>query len=317
MMSELAISRRRQSSGSPIAAIGFTSYMGTGDLKQLDASLAEIEALGAEAAEISLFGEEVVCGGRAVRSRLAKLRDITRRRALRYSVHGLVSGNLMDARDLARQKAVVRAMLEVCDAIGATMLVQHSGHLRGADPAQREQAARRERDALAELGDVAQRYGVRIGLENIFVTGEDEYCQSPAAVARTIRQIGHAHVCGVLDFSHAYIECTRRGLDWRREIQTLSAVAGHLHVHDSFGIPQDDRRFYRPAEATALGIGDLHLPLGWGDIPWPALFADMAVAPDAMMILEIQGDRFADEQSASLALARSLAMSCRCLEISP
>lgn len=314
-MSELEMLHRRQGVGSPIAAIGFTSYMGTGNLGQLDASLTAIKALGAEAAEISLFGEEVVCGGKVVSGRLAKLRAITRRHALRYSVHGLVSGNLMDTRDLPRQKAAVRAMLEVCDAIGATMLVQHSGHLRGLDPAQRELAERQECDALAELGDVAQRYGVRIGLENIFVAAEDEYCQSPAAVARTIRQIGQAHVCGVLDFSHAYIECNRRGLDWRREIQALSAVAGHLHVHDSFGIPQGDRRFYRPAEATALGIGDLHLPLGWGDIPWQTLFSDMAVAPDTMMILEIQGDRFADEQGASLALARRLAMSCRRLEI--
>lgn len=46
-------------------------------------------------------------------------------------------------------------------------------------------------------------------------------------------------------------------------------MTGHLHVHDSFGLPYSMKRFYHPAEAAALGIGDLHLPIGWGDSHGP------------------------------------------------
>lgn len=66
-------------------------------------------------------------------------------------------------------------------------------------------------------------------------------------------------------------------------------------------------KFYHPAEATALGIGDLHLPIGWGDIPWEEIFAELTFLPDTMLILEITEDRFKAEQAESLALANKLA----------
>ena len=37
-------------------------------------------------------------------------------------------------------------------------------------------------------------------------------------VAATIREINHPNLCATLDFGHAYIECTYRGLDFMDEL---------------------------------------------------------------------------------------------------
>jgi sugar phosphate isomerase/epimerase len=66
-------------------------------------------------------------------------------------------------------------------------------------------------------------------------------------------------------------------------------------------------KFFHPAEATALGIGDLHLPIGWGDIAWDEIFSELSFLPDTTLIMEIGAERFIDQQPACLARARALA----------
>ena len=54
----------------------------------------------------------------------------------------------------------------------------------------------------------------------------------------------------------------------------MSSLSEHIHMHDSFGnietIPA-----YIDAEKTSYGQGDLHLPLGWGDIPFEKIFSEI------------------------------------------
>jgi sugar phosphate isomerase/epimerase len=55
-----------------------------------------------------------------------------------------------------------------------------------------------------------------------------------------------------------------------------------------------------------MGIGDLHMPLGWGDIDWDSIFAELDFLPGTVMMMEI-GPRYRSEQPESLAIARQLA----------
>jgi len=290
-----------------ISAIGFCTPTGDGNFSTLEGAIRNIVELGSDAVELSLYGEEIISGGRLIPQRVDRLVNITRQFDTRYSVHGQIVSNFMDREHLECQKAVVRAMLELCDCVGAEVLVHHSGHATMPALSRIPDLDKMERDALAEMAELAKSYGVRIALENIFAINDAEYRQTPAQVAETVAAVNHPSVCGLIDFSHAYIECSRLGIDWRPQIRAMAPVTGHLHVHDSFGRPYTMTKFYHSAEATALGIGDLHLPIGWGDIPWEDIFDELTFLPDTFLIMEIGEDRFSTEQADSLARARKLA----------
>lgn len=291
-----------------ISAIGFCSRTGKGDLSTLDAALREVAETGADACEIGIYGEEIIAGGRIIEERLARVAaTVGNYHFHRLSLHGQIVSNFMDRRILGQQKKVVRAMLELCDRLGAGILVHHSGAAQLGEGEDSAELDRIERDTLSEMAEVARGYGVRIALENIFTTEPGQYRQTPAQVAETVRAIGHANLVALIDFSHAYIESTYRGLDFREQLRAMAPVTGHLHLHDSFGLPDTRQRFYHPAEATALGIGDLHLPLGWGDIDWEDIFSELTFLPDTTIVMEIGAERFAAEQPASLERARQLA----------
>ena len=289
-----------------ITHVGFAVTAGDGDLTKLESSLAQIVDLGADVAELSLFGHDLISGGRVIESRAKAFAEICAKFPLRYTAHGQIVSNFMDPVNLQRQKAVVGAMLEICERVEANVLVQHCGKaVIGARP-EREALDRMEREALAEMAEVAKGRGVRIAFENIFGVDDDEYRQTPAEIAETVRAVGHPNLVGLIDFGHAYIEGTRLGLDWRAEVREMAKVTGHLHVHDNFGTPYSMTHFFHPSESVALGIGDLHLPLGWGDLPFVDIFAEIDILPGTALIMEI-GERFATERADCLVQARKLA----------
>jgi len=180
-----------------------------------------------------------------------------------------------------------RAMLELCNAVGAGVMVHHPGLVPAQPPAILERLHRIERDALREMGDVAAGYGVKIAVETLFVEDSTRYTADPVKLAQVIAEIDHGQVCGTLDFSHAYIMTTLRGMDYRDALRAFAPCTNHLHVHDSFGRPTSDADFYSHAERIAFGMGDLHLPMGWGDIGWETILPELACRPGTVMIVEL------------------------------
>jgi sugar phosphate isomerase/epimerase len=284
---------------------GFNVGSHNGEFAQLEADMRALADMGVDTVEIGITSLDLVAGGKIIRERHEALVALTSQFDFRYTVHGLVSSNFMDPITQRYQIDAAKALVEVCNSIGTGILVHHSGNLRAAAIADRAGADRREREALTELADFARPHGVRIALENIFTTEPGQYRQTPSEVAATVKAVNHPNVVALIDFSHAYIEATYKGLDFFAEIAAMAPVAGHLHVHDSFGRPQGHYQAYHPQENTALGIGDLHMPLGWGDIDWDRIFTELAFLPDTVLMMEI-GDRYRREQPASLERARQL-----------
>lgn len=289
-----------------IIATGFNTGSDDGELFSLEADLRRLADLGVDTVELGLTSIDLISGGRILPERLERLVAITRQFDFRYTVHGLVSSNFMDPDTAAYQMAAAKALVEVCDRVDARILVQHGGALRADQLVQRAEADVREREALTELGDFARPYGVRIAFENIFTTEPGQYRQTPVEVAETVKAVNHPNVVALIDFSHAYIESTYKGLNFREQIAAMAPVTGHLHVHDSFGRPQGFYKPFHPQENTAMGIGDLHMPLGWGDIDWDSIFGELDFLPNTVMMMEI-GPRHRSEQPESLRRARQLA----------
>jgi sugar phosphate isomerase/epimerase len=270
-----------------IAGFGFCTDDAAPDLSDLDGQLARIEATGASHCELSLYELDLIVGGRVLAERRRRLEQICARRALRYTVHGVLSVNFMDEAHLEHHKAVCRAMLELCAAVGASVMAHHPGKVPAAPAAELERRHALERAALAEMAEIAAGRGVKIAVENLFVEDGLTYTPDPVRLAKEVAAIGHPNVCGLLDFSHAYIMTSLRGMDFVEALKAFAPEVNHLHVHDSFGIPATIHGFYRPAEQAAFGMGDLHLPIGWGDISWEAILPGLPLRPGTVMIVEL------------------------------
>ncbi len=273
------------------------------DLSNLDQLLSDIEATGAGAAELSLCGADLIAGGKLLAPMVEKLQAICAGHDLTYTVHGPLSASLMDRRALDWHKAAIAAMIEICGLIGAGVLVQHTGRPPAATADDIGHLHAMERDALRELGDVAGRHGVTIALENLWVATTALYTASPLRLAEHIREIDHAQVAGTLDISHAYLQTTHLGLNFPEQIEAFSEVACHLHIHDSFGRPGDRNGF--PSEQMAFGVGDLHLPIGWGAIDWQRILPRLAVRQDTVFMIELP-PHFWDHRAHCAEQARAL-----------
>ncbi|MBD8653412.1 TIM barrel protein [Rhizobium sp. CFBP 13726] len=290
---------------SNIIGTGFNAGSTNGEFESLEKELRILSEIGVDTVELGLTSLDLIAGGRIIEERADRLVALTKQFDFRYTVHGLVSSNFMEPETCRYQLDAAKALAQICDRIGAGILVQHGGNLRAEQIMERAEADAREREALFELAEFCKPYGVRVAFENIFTTEPGQYRQTPTQIAETVKTIGHPNLVALIDFSHAYIESTYRGLNFREELRAMASVAGHLHVHDSFGRPQAFYKGHHVQENTALGIGDLHMPLGWGDIDWEDIFSELTFLPGTVLMMEI-GRRYHAEQPASLERAKGL-----------
>lgn len=286
-----------------IAGIGFSTAQAS-NLDGLDEHLMQIVGLGASHAELALFGMDIIAGGRIVGQRLNRLVQICRNHDLKYTVHGPLSANLMSPNDLDRYEAAVAASLQVAGAVGASALVHHPGIVAMATADTLDRQHQQEREALKRLGDVAAQNGVRIAVETLPLFDVTKYTPRPSRLAAEIKAIDHEHVVGTLDFSHVYLHCNFLGLNLERELTAFAEVAGHLHVHDSFGRVSLQKSYSR-TEDLAFGLGDLHLPLGWGDFPWRQMLPKLSFLPGTVWNFELPPPYF-DEAADCMSEAEKL-----------
>lgn len=294
--------------GTPvIAGVGFATIGERPDLSGLDRALGRIEEVGATHAELALFAADLIAGGRILPEPRRRLEAICSRRSLAYTAHGILAVNFMDETNLDQHKSACRATIELAASVGATVLVQHPGMVAAPLPAgEIDRLHAVERDAWREMGDHAGRFGLRIAVETLFVETEREYTADPARLAAEIAAIRHPQVTGTLDVSHSYLMSSFRGGSLVHAVRAFGPVTGHFHLHDSFGRPPDSLfGFYTDSERVAYGIGDLHLPFGWGDIPFETLLPGLPVQTGSILTVELP-ERYWSELGACATYARQL-----------
>ncbi len=265
-------------------SLGLTAELRDPGMRDLPGWLDEIAALGLDHCELPLAELPLILGGRVRPGPLAALRALCANRPLRYSLHGTLGINLMEeAPRIGLHLDVLRANIEIAATLGCAHLVIHGGFTREADP---EPAYDRQRGHLRAMADLARAHGVTLCVENIFEHAGRGATALPSRLARELALIGHPNLAATFDLSHAALHCAQQGADFMTEAQALVPFARHLHLHDSFGRKED---FWTctPTEALAFGIGDLHLPMGWGNLPWAAL-AGLAWPKALMATLEIE-----------------------------
>jgi sugar phosphate isomerase/epimerase len=292
---------------------GISAHKRANDLSDFGAELDMIEALGVESIELPTYDMDLVVGGKIRQPQLARLKAACAGRAVAWSVHGPLAINFMDeAWRLPRHIEVLEASLEFAAELGAENYVIHSGLAPTQQGAGIEAAYARQREWLARGGDLARQHGLILCVETLFAGYRGEgHASSPSRLAAELAAIDHPNVLATLDFSHAYIKLDFDGRrdDLVEEVKALAPWSKHLHMHDSFG-RQDDIWMYTEGERMAYGHGDLHLPVGWGDIPWERIIAECEFPEGVLFNIELK-DRYWYAAQECVDATRALAAKAR------
>lgn len=314
-----------------ITGIGINADGGrlNGSLHVLEEDLAFFQQCGFDAVEISTHGLDLVIRGRVYQARLDQVRAITERYPFAYTIHAVNRLNLAFGPEHELEKDVFAATLDICAALGARMMVYHSGLIAlervGAflrplpHSDELERAREREVTALRELMPLAAERDVVVAMENrdphpwevavLRREGRDpaELCLFhgglliPNLVAQ-VQAVAHPNLGICLDLAHLFLATNHLGLDYLEAVRQAAPWVRHIHANDNFGVLGD--AFTGLADRNPYGEGDLHLPPGWGAIPLADALAQLSDY-QGMLILELR-PRYRAHFADALATTRSL-----------
>ncbi len=234
----------------------------SGSLAKLEKELEFFSEVGFEYVEIPPAGLDVIMKGELVPTRVKKVRQILSKFDFKYTVH---APDVVNLRRLTNpmHKKVLQASIEFAGAIGAENVVYHCGKSSDEIDYSEKQQRRAEIRSLRLLADVAEKEGVYIGVENLIHHSVDE-------IIGIIEAVNHPRVRMTLDIAHLFIAANYHGWDYIAEIKKALPYTVELHVSDTFGEAQERYKDIPDFEGFRLmyGVGDLHLPIGYGDVPF-------------------------------------------------
>lgn len=170
-----------------------------------------------------------------------------------------------------------------------------------------ERLKRIEAKTLQELGTFAQNLNVTIAVENSSPDVEEEffwelsknmqqninflpldlhqqsksiflrevsrynYSSKLEELVEQIKEIDHSNVGITLDFGHAFLASKYYRFSFIDSVKLALPYLKHIHIHDCFGKPKISEEDV-DIDLIQFGIGDLHMPLGWGEIPYDRVF---------------------------------------------
>jgi len=287
--------------------IGFTLKPKDGNIEDFEKQIEDLEKIGAESAEIPLYELDVVCGKKIIKDELKLLNKFTHKSNLKFSIHGSMSVNLLDEDYLEEHLQVLEKEIQVCSDLNINILVTHFGHTSVATSQNQKKyndLINIQKQKYFEMAEIAKAHGVKLCIENIFPYTNLHFTALPSEVSESIREINHPNARTTIDFSHAYINCNLRNKDLIPEIETMIPYTEHLHVHDSFG-KFKNMYTYIFAEDITYGQGDIHLPLGWGDIPFDKIFSSGAFNKNIFFNFELS-QRYKKYYSLNIEKAKKL-----------
>jgi sugar phosphate isomerase/epimerase len=276
----------------PFRGFGYT-VEDAGNPERLASELEAVIEAGYTHAEIDPQHWDVFHGGRLVRANLERFAPVATRYRdrLGYAMHGPFHVNLFDLGEIARSERTLLAGIEVAAALGAGVMVYHPG-TRLKPPAQAgvamDELLEREREVLRRVAEAGARDGVEIAVEVYPPYSEWEYTYAvwPERLVQQVAAIDHLGVGVCIDFGHLYLSARWYGFDVVAGAATLAPWTNHFHVQDLFGI------FAGGEDNAERGEGDLHLPPGWGEIPFGAIFAAVDFPRAPIFNVELWGSRF-------------------------
>ena len=265
------------------------------------ARLDQMEKLGLDSVELPFYSLDLLIGGKRNALVCKRMTEACRSRPFGFSAHLPLSINFFTAGAEEHHFDIFRASLDLAHEAGAINAVIHTGIFRRGYSGLAEDAYARQRPMLFRAGEEAKARGMVVCVENLF-SWDGLETALPSKLAGELAAVGHPNVRATLDVSHAYLCCNQKKADFLSEIAKLTPHAAHIHMHDSFGKPDDGIYFYSESERIAFGFGDLHLSVGRGSIPWEGMLKHCAFPAGALFNIELN-DRYFDAQAAECVAA--------------
>ena len=246
--------------------IGLNADWIDGDDSKLHDCLEVVRKSGGNCCELIMQSMDVLLNGRLLEPRVLAVKKILMDYDFTYSIHMPYSFQPQTMGEI-EGLAFFKACIDFAKQIGASNITVHASSIEVGD----------ENSLLKDIAfykEIAQYAGdIRIGIENPCYSGEVEQSRmmlgvNPEALAVHIKRIGCKN-CGItLDFGHAYLSAADYNRDYVSDIRKMAPLAVHLHVHDNFGKHGEMKNYM---DNFSKGTGDLHLPPGWGEIPWESV----------------------------------------------
>ena len=307
-----------------------------GRLAQLEADLTLFRQIGFDGVELSVHGLDAVSGGRLQCGQVDRVRAITERFDFVYTVHGPDQMNFAfpppgpgGEPDSSMDRDVFIASLDFCAAVGAGIMVYHSGLIAlyqaaaGLEALPDDEALGRARErevaALCDLVPLAAERGVVVAMENRDphpweVATLHRFGVPPAqlvkyhagmsipALITQIEAVNHPNLGLTLDVGHLFLAAQQCGFDYLQAIRQAAPYVRHLHVSDNWG--RLGGVFDSLNHRIPHGEGDVHLPPGWGAIPHVEALKQLPEY-EGYYVLELR-PRFHEHLATALETARQI-----------
>ncbi len=275
----------------------------------LEDDLAQVVAAGYTAAELSVEKLHCIIGGRLIERNVARVAEICAgfSSSLAFSVHSPAVLDLRHQKYPDLHRDILLCAVRFSGAVGARVLVVHY-EARSDDPAVEGQF----RSAIEAAAELAGRHGLVLGIENIEVERTER-------VIEFVEHLAHPFVRMTYDFAHDYLASDLFGYDHLQSARACVPYAAHLHLTDNFGrfnmARLGDWTQYQAtpfADINVTGLGDTHLPLGWGTLPAHAIFSLFAEhGYRGLLISEHRRNAFADYDAEVCRAMQALAATAK------
>ncbi|MCD6189347.1 MAG: sugar phosphate isomerase/epimerase [Thermococcus sp.] len=215
--------------------------------KGLPSVLAELKIKDYDFVQIFPHTLGLIKNGQVIEKKLRSVENALKGVGINYTIRMPPSVNLRDSVYYSRHFKVAKGVIDVAIKLGSKIVVMQSGRTGRLDL---------EIEALQQLAEMAENFGIKIALENTYSVKDTLY---------VVESVNRENVGFALDLGHAFLSAQGDENRFLEDVKLGTEKTIILMIHDNFGklFPQVE-----PEDALAYGVGDLHLMPGEGKIPF-------------------------------------------------